>query len=273
EEEGAFDVLLPLRRRGSQAPLFCVHPASGFAWSYAGLMRHLGPDVPVYGLQSRGLAEADELPGSVEEVAADYVAQIRTVQPHGPYSLLGWSFGGLVAHAMATQLQAEGEEVALLAMLDSFPKTAQEAAEQTVLGEQEFLGAMLDLAGYDRSALGDGPLEHSRVAELIRRQGGVLGTVEEHHLAALYAVFANNSRLARRFVPGVFDGEPLLFVATGSVTPDGPGPQAWGPHATGATRAHDIDCVHDAMTTPDALAAICAALVPALGQARDAQPR
>ena len=54
-------------------------------------------------------------------MAEDYVSIIRKIQPTGPYNLLGWSFGGLVAHAIATQLQDMGEEVALLALLDSYP--------------------------------------------------------------------------------------------------------------------------------------------------------
>ncbi|MDX6763661.1 AMP-binding protein, partial [Streptomyces sp. F8] len=115
----ALDVLLPLRTGGSRAPLFCVHPAAGISWVYSTLLRHLDPDRPVHGLQARGLRGGS--PSCVTEIAEDYVRQIRAVQPEGPYHLLGWSFGAVVAQAMAVALQTAGQEVALLALLDGLP--------------------------------------------------------------------------------------------------------------------------------------------------------
>jgi hypothetical protein len=116
DPEAAFDVLLPLRPSGSAEPLFCVHPLGGIAWSFAGLAAHLDADRPIYGLQSPALSsDSSSLPDSIEDWAHRYVKAIRTVQPQGPYHLLGWSLGGVLAHAMAVQLQSEGEQVALLA--------------------------------------------------------------------------------------------------------------------------------------------------------------
>ncbi|CAM5662518.1 D-alanine--D-alanyl carrier protein ligase [Streptomyces griseomycini] len=121
----ALDVLLPLRapeagtRAAGEAPLFCVHPGAGLSWCYAGLLRHLGPEVPVYGLQARMLSEGGGAPASLADMADDYVRRIRDVQESGPYRLLGWSMGGTLAHAMATRLQTDGEEVELLALLDA----------------------------------------------------------------------------------------------------------------------------------------------------------
>ncbi|MDJ0001068.1 thioesterase domain-containing protein, partial [Rhodococcus ruber] len=71
----------------------------------------------VYGLQDPGISNRDAAPSSIEEFAFVYVRMIRDVQPHGPYHLLGWSLGGVIAHAVATQLQSEGEDVALLALV------------------------------------------------------------------------------------------------------------------------------------------------------------
>ena len=78
-------------------------------------------------MQARSLLERDALPESLEDVAADYLRLIREIQPARPYSLLGWSFGGLVA-AIATQLQAMGEEVSILALLDSYPAARERRA-------------------------------------------------------------------------------------------------------------------------------------------------
>ena len=101
----AFEVVLPLRSQGCRSPLFCIHPGAGISWSYCGLMKHLGLDYPIYAVQARGLARPEPLPTSIEQMAADYADQIRKTQPAGPYCLLGWSVGDLVAHAVATELQ------------------------------------------------------------------------------------------------------------------------------------------------------------------------
>ncbi len=117
--DAAFDMLLPLRTSGTAEPLFCIHPMSGISWSFAGLVVHLDADRPLYGLQTPVLGSAAPLPDSIEDWARHYVKQVRAVQPEGPYHLLGWSLGGVLAHAMAVQLQDEGERVALLGMMDS----------------------------------------------------------------------------------------------------------------------------------------------------------
>ncbi|MBH5338539.1 amino acid adenylation domain-containing protein [Streptomyces pactum] len=264
---GAFDPLLTLRGHGSRPPLFCVHPAGGLSWPYAGLLRHLGPEYPVYGLQARGLDRPEEPPGSVAEMAADYIARLRTVQPIGPYHLVGWSLGGSVAHAMATELQRQGEEVALLALLDCYPEPApaahapadEDRARREEREEQQVLGALLDLAGCDRSGLGDGPLDIARVAARVRSTGGILAGLEEERLAALCRVALHNERISRTFVPATFRGDVLFFRATVR-TEDGAAatasPDAWSPHLTGSMVVHDIPCRHDDMMRPEPIARI-----------------
>lgn len=113
--------LVEIQSRGTRPPLFLVHGAGGgMFWGYVNLSRHLGTDQPVYGLKSRGLDGREEL-GSIEEMAAQYVKDIRALQPHGPYHLGGYCFGGNVALEMARQLKEQGEEVALLALLNCSP--------------------------------------------------------------------------------------------------------------------------------------------------------
>ncbi len=77
---------------GSITTILCTS-AGGLSWCYAGLMKSLGTDYPIYGVQARGIAKNEELPKSLEEMAADYLKHVREVQPHGPYRLLGWSLG------------------------------------------------------------------------------------------------------------------------------------------------------------------------------------
>ncbi len=259
QDAGAYDVLLPLRRGGAARPLFCVHPASGFSWSYAGLIRHVDPAVPIYGVQSVGLAADEPLPNDVAEVAARYVAEIRAVQPHGPYRILGWSFGGMVAHEMVAQLEAAGESIELLAMLDSFPKSAAERVGGQEIDERELYEALVDLAGYDKSIVGDGPLDRAAIAAMLREQGGILGELTERELTALYRVFANNTALAREFVPRTIASDVLLFVATEDETePDMP--RRWTGHVRGEITRIDVPSRHNDMTQPAQLARIGAEL-------------
>lgn len=111
--------LLPIQPRGTKRPLFCVHGAAGTVLGFYPLARRLAPDRPVYGLQNQGLFGRDMPHSTVEEMAAHYIKEIRTVQPHGPYLLAGWCFGGIVIFEMAQQLRRMGEEVELLAMLNA----------------------------------------------------------------------------------------------------------------------------------------------------------
>ncbi|MER6309471.1 amino acid adenylation domain-containing protein, partial [Streptomyces sp. NPDC001657] len=147
--DNALDTLLPLRTTGSAAPLFCVHPVLGLSWNYAALLGHVDPQRPLYGLQARGITEPYARPASIEEMAGDYVARIREVQPEGPYHLLGWSLGGTVAHAMARLLEKDGQQVAFLALLDSYPADdiVKDPATLDAEAEDEVLAALLPGAG------------------------------------------------------------------------------------------------------------------------------
>jgi aspartate racemase len=111
--------LVAIQPEGSRPPLFCVHAAGANVLIYRPLSRHLGNDQPVFALQAQGLDGQTSPLTTVEEMAAVYIREIRAFQPQGPYFLLGASFGGLVIYEMAQQLLAQGEEVALLAMLNT----------------------------------------------------------------------------------------------------------------------------------------------------------
>lgn len=121
--------LVPIQPRGRKRPFFCMHAVGGNVLSLAALAEHLGPSQPFYALQSQGLDGKQTIPATVQEMAAYYLDEIRTVQPQGPYLLSGQSSGGLVAFEAARQLHAQGEEVALLALIDSYapPPRAHES--------------------------------------------------------------------------------------------------------------------------------------------------
>jgi amino acid adenylation domain-containing protein len=111
--------LVAIQPEGARPPLFCIHAGGGNVLFYRDLARHLGPDQPFYALQPQGLDRKRPRHTRVEEMAAHYINEIRTLQVEGPYYLGGACFGGLVALEMAQQLHAQGQEVALLAMFDT----------------------------------------------------------------------------------------------------------------------------------------------------------
>ncbi|MET7383116.1 amino acid adenylation domain-containing protein [Streptomyces sp. NPDC005526] len=249
--DDALEVLLPLRADGDLPPLFCVHPGLGVGWVYSGLVPALERDRPVYALQARGLTGADRLPRNAEEMADDYLAHVRKVQPHGPYHLLGWSFGGLVAHLMATRLQAEGEEVALLALLDAYP-TGRKHVEHGGDGFLRGLAGLTGRAPADESA----PLDHAAVARLLGEGDTGLAGLRARHVAAIERVAANNQAVGDALRPGVYRGDVLYFLATEGRDADAPRAEAWQAHATGRLEIHEVACAHDEMTRPGPIAEI-----------------
>ncbi|MFF2078108.1 amino acid adenylation domain-containing protein [Kitasatospora sp. NPDC058162] len=235
--------VLAIRPGGGAEPLFCVHGGVGFGLPYAELAAHLDPDRPVHALQSEGIAAPAgqwRKPVGVRELATEYLARIRAVQPHGPYHLLGWSFGGLVAHELAVQLRAAGEPVAFLAALDVQPVHPGDPNPTD---------------------------EEIRAAFLAHHAAGT--GIEEAELDRLMVVMRHHTDIAREFTPGRFDGPLLLFVATGAAGAtdaeggeDGAGAEAvadaavavdrWKPYLGGPLTVHRVPCDHEEMLGKEA---------------------
>ncbi|MFB4300561.1 amino acid adenylation domain-containing protein [Actinomadura sp. NTSP31] len=233
---GALDVLVPLRPGGSWSPLFCVHPTSGLGWCYTGLIARTDADLPLYALQARGLEPGDELPRSLEEMAADYLDRIRAVQPEGPYRLLGWSFGGVVAHHIAAMLQDRGQRVELLALLDSYPGGR---ASGPANGRQ---------SGPGPAAVRPRPGHLFGEPDLADLDAATLGAVE--------AVARNNGRLIGGHVPATYRGTVLFFESTRHRR----SAAEWEPYVKGDVRRYEVDVEHERMTGPEALGEICPVL-------------
>lgn len=121
EAETSWSSLVTIQLGNSnKKPLFFIHALGGNIIGYQTLVRHLGSDLPIYGLQAQGLDGKQPPHTKVEEMAAHYIQEIRTVQPNGSYNLAGFSSGGIVAYEIAQQLVAQGEKVELLAMFDTY---------------------------------------------------------------------------------------------------------------------------------------------------------
>ncbi|MFC3964490.1 amino acid adenylation domain-containing protein [Nocardia jiangsuensis] len=256
DSDAALGVLLPLRRTGRREPLFCLHPMYGLAWSYAGLAAHIDQDRPILGIQSPALTEDGYLAGSLPEIAERYLAEIRAVQPHGPYHLLGWSLGGIVAHAIATTLQAAGEEVALLAMLDSHHQidiSDFRSALRAALGElgidDAVLGALPDDPDHDLTELPDEALALLHAA--VPAEAAVL---TPERVRRIYRNAVRSAELINRYRPEVFRGALQYFSA--AVDPRPGAAAAWRPYVDGEVVDRPVDATHDLMAEPRALAEI-----------------
>ncbi|MFD3586804.1 non-ribosomal peptide synthase/polyketide synthase [Streptomyces sp. NPDC058683] len=264
DPDDALDVVLPLRSTGAGTPLFCIHPGGGISWSYSGLLNHIGPQHPVYAIQARGLGRPEPLPTSFEEMAADYADQIRKIQPEGPYLLLGWSAGGLIAHAIACELQARGERTALLAILDAYPVKDVQFEEMPVPTERDVLVGVLDV---DPDELGDRELTYAEVAEVLNRRGSALQGLTEQQIEVIVHIMINNAKLAVDFVPTGFDGDLLLFNSTIDRDGDDAGPATWRPYIAGRIESHEITTRHNRMTEAGSLAQIGPILAARLAEA------
>jgi len=216
-------------------------------------MKYIDPDFPIYGVQARGLVRPEPCPTSIEQMAADYIDQIRIIQPIGPYYLLGWSLGGLIAHAMAAELQQRGEQVALLAMLDAQTPSDLLSQNKLLFNEQDIFIAML---GDHTESQKDQPLTFAQVLDTIRKQGNIVSNAEEHHISALIKIAINHNRLLRDFTPSRVHGDLLLFNAIIDPTEFVPTPDRWRPYIDGNIEVHDIASRHIDMTEPWSLAQI-----------------
>nr|WP_262928566.1 non-ribosomal peptide synthetase [Streptomyces sp. CBMA152] len=235
-----------------EPPLFCVHPGAGIGWVYRELLDHVGPDRPVHALQ----AEPGARPASVAEMADDYAALIRTVQPTGPYHLLGWSFGALVAHAVAVRLREAGQEVAPPVLLDGYP-----GAEAEPMADP--LRELLDSLGYMTGSLpATEPLSPPDFLRTARTADGPLAALDERTVAALGETFVHHDTLAVDHRPSVFDGDLTLVSAAHEA--DAPDPETWRPYLTGRITHHEAPCTHGEMMTPKPASQIGALLRRAL---------
>ncbi len=202
-------------------PFFCVHPVGGDVFCYLELMRSLGRNQAFFGLQSVP-EDAEEV--SLGETAARYLEAIRDVRPVGPYALGGWSMGGALAFEMARQLEAQGEEVALLALMDSgFP--ARGRVDEADL-QLRFLRDLVGLASGEKISQEDLPcsaldLGFGELVERLRFEGRIWPDLDPERVRDLFSIFRANVRKLQGYQPRTFGGALLYFRSADSL--DGAG--------------------------------------------------
>lgn len=197
-EPDAFRSLVTIQRGGERTPFFCVHGAGGNVLNFRDLSTAMGRSQPFYGLQACGVDGVLRPHTAIEDMAGAYLVEVRTVQPHGPYLLGGYSGGGLVAFEMAHQLRDAGEEVALVVLLDTFPPTVPErrATMAARLGRlrDDGLGYLRHIVRHRVDDRRRATLA-AQVAELLARDEVIPSELRNEHLDTNFTAAARRYRL------------------------------------------------------------------------------
>jgi thioesterase domain-containing protein/acyl carrier protein len=224
--------LVPIQPRGPKLPFFCVHGIGGTVLRFRELAAYMGEDRPFYGLQAKGLNGGQACPTAIEEMAADYVREIQTVQPEGPYCLGGYSFGGMVALEMAQQLRSQGQEIALLALLDTFPGKPMSSWELVI--------KLLQMPRRERIAYSFSRLQ--RFSRYLQRR--LTKQLPPDLLAVRKACHLAESR----YLPGVYPGRVVVFrPSTRSLRSIDDATAGWSSWAAGGVEIYEIAGSHHDM--------------------------
>jgi len=237
-----YETILPLRE--SHGPtLFCFHPASGFAWQFSVLARYLNPRWSIIGIQSPRPGPMQHC-ATLDEVIDQHLATLRAQQPHGPYHLFGYSLGGTLAQGIAARLRGQGEAVAFLGLLDTWPPETQNWREK-------------EANGLDPEVLAE--IERERQAFLAAQQGQASGEL----FSAIEGNYADAVRLLTTAHSAKFDGKATLFVAERTRTMDPLA--AWAPWV-GELEIYHQDCAHVDIISPQAFETIGPVMKRILGE-------
>ena len=238
--------LVAIQPAGTRQPLFAVPGVGGNVIGYHDLSRLLGPDQPFYGLQSRGLSGTESPRTDIEDMAAAYLAEIRQVQPEGPYNLLGACMGAVVAYEMAQQLHAAGEQVGLLALLE--PRPPPRTPRREVLPPQtrtlQFIARRLRRYVYTLARLrGRQRFEYLRERFQVLKQMIVQRDLFRGDRGAFHTRVVRQANLAavHRYQPRVYPGRVVLFLAEGRNVASGEDPRlGWSRIAAGGLAVHSV---------------------------------
>ncbi|MEM9220341.1 MAG: amino acid adenylation domain-containing protein [Cyanobacteria bacterium P01_F01_bin.150] len=269
-----FSPLFPIQTAGSKPPLFCIHPGGGTAFCYFALAQLLGPDQPVYGLQSLGLEPGQEPLTRVEDMANVYLSAIRHVHPHGPYLLLGWSFGGVVALQMAHELTNSGESVPFLALLDTyFPSILPEPNDvlDTSTGDEivfQLLGGTLTLPKRLFESL-DPDQYPAFILEQARKDNLLPADFKVADIERLFNVLHLNVEAMRRYCPPTYSNPVTLFRAEKRMINIDMGPTlGWDQGAIANLNIQTIPGYHEYMLYQPSVDVLAKKLATCIAQAR-----
>jgi thioesterase domain-containing protein len=239
-------------KKGTGVPLFCIHPGGGVSWLYQVLGNYL--DCPIIGIQ-QVLEDGEAEPQSIRDMAKNYADRIQRVYPAGPYNLLGWSFGGVVAHELAIELEQRGCEIACLILLDAQPRIDNLPNEDLGDWKKHIEALRFYRIGHPEQ---DDSFSYEQIEELVRERGAAEFAAEFPRYKQVLDLFVQNINsaieLSRTHEPGVFNSDMIIFSAVRDETnPSSSLQQSWRPYVGGEITAYSVDCTHQEMLTTESL--------------------
>jgi amino acid adenylation domain-containing protein len=209
-------LIVPLQAEGTQPAFFGPHASGGNVWVYKELVQHLGTDQPFFGVQPREPENGMVVyHNDVESMATDYVQAVRAFQPEGPYWLAGWSMGGVIAFEMARQLQQQGQEVAMLALMDATVPEAEESEYNWAILLSIFAFDLgLTEENFKRPSAWTPVPQMAQLRQLwveARRAGVVPSEMTLVEFRKLFDTFKIHANTLRRYKAGEFQGRISLF--------------------------------------------------------------
>ncbi|HEX6046470.1 MAG TPA: amino acid adenylation domain-containing protein, partial [Pyrinomonadaceae bacterium] len=235
-------------KSGTANPLFCVHQVGGTVLGYHKLVQLLSPDQAVYGFQSRGLYAEEQPHTRIEDMAAEYIKELRVVQPEGPYLLAGHSMGGVIAFEMSRQLQQQGQEIALLALMDSWaPVCLPEARDDAALLVQFANELGLPITTEDLQQVHPDEqlsyfLEQARLAHAIPPGVGI------EQARRILHVYKTNYRAILNYLPQLNPCRITLFRASERLTETHDPAPGWISLTVPEMQIYDVPGTHSSMT-------------------------
>jgi amino acid adenylation domain-containing protein len=249
----AWQPVVAIHEGGGRVPLVCFHPVGGNVLCYRQLADALGPDQPVYMIQSYGLEDGQTLLDSVEAQAGAYLKALRPILRDRPIAVAGWSFGGLLAWEAACQLHRSGADLRAVIVLDGIA-APEPVRELLMKDEADYLAALFGEMGlFDAEMLR--PLTPEQRIDLIleRGKGGhfLPDDMDRPAMRRLLALFQNNGLAAVRYQPRPYEGRLLLVRPRqpSSQAPGIPGDplNGWGGLAAAGVALRWMDGTHGQM--------------------------
>jgi amino acid adenylation domain-containing protein len=271
KEATSIDILVPIQTGGNAPPIFGVPGAGGNVLSLQPLSRALGAKQPFYGLQAVGLDGKTAPLNSVEQTAKANIAALKTLQPLGPYSLIGHSYGGVVAYEMARILLEQGEQISSLILLDSIApsvmqgRTADDEADELfeacmTMANLYGVNLKIDLKRLRQSSSG----ENVQYIVNLLNDGGL--EINDEQFATFQAVFRANQRCYRAYKPSTLSRkiDVSLYRAAQGRQDEPPMPRdyGWNQLLQSPIRIYDVEANHFSILEKAPIQGVAGALSP-----------
>ena len=245
-------VLIPIQTSGNKKPIYCIGGKGGLPIRFNNLLKYMNREQPIYFFRSRGYEPGEIVEHKIEDIAADYLREVKKVQPSGPYLFFGESSGGLVAYEMAQQLYERGEETAFLGMLDTYSSVRTPARKTALKGvftlakkhlQTLASGGFGGLQVYIKYYLELGKFKFHQFQVWVNERRNQLrfGDMPD----VFRRVDEANMIAVRAYTPKPYHGAVVLFRAIRQAQFDGQSMEnGWEEVGVGNLIVHSLDCYH-----------------------------